>query len=176
MRVLLASCAALLLAGCATPQPIIDTASRVSSMSDAMDHAVTSYVNSLNTVRQLDAQRLQGLRNDAQRDRGPIQETLQILAVAQDDRAKVMNALAMPPAADPLGPDAGLATPAAQVKFDDTPLKTVTTTTRDITKPPTTGEQLKVLLDFAKTVNADLEKTTDTNNGKSTQGASAPQP
>ncbi len=165
MRVVFAGCAGLLLAACATPQPIIDTASRVSAMSDAMDRSITSYVNSLNSVRQSDAQRLQDLRGDAQRHRGPIQERLQILAVAQDDRTvKVMNDLAMPPAVDPLGPDAGLTAPPGQVKFDDTSLKTVTTSARDIAQPPIAEDQFKVLLNFAKTVNADLQKTTASNN------------
>jgi len=177
MKLVFAGCAGLLLASCATPQPIIDTASQVSSMSDAMDSGVTRYVSSLNTVRQSDAQRLQDLRRDAQRSGGPTQQTLQILSLAQDDRiVKVMSGLAMPSAADPLGPDAGVAAPPALVKFDDTPLKTVTTTARDIVKPLTAREQLKVLLDFAKTVNADLQKSTNTNNGTTTQGASPPQP
>jgi hypothetical protein len=174
MRVAFAGCAALLLAGCATPRPIVDTASLVSRMSDAMDRSVANYVDSLKTVREADERRLQELRSDAQLRKLPIQEHLQILAVAEDDRpVRVMNALAMPVGADPLGPDAGLAAPPVPVKFDDTSLKSVITITQSIAKPPTATEQFKLLMDFAKAVNADLQKAADGNQKKP---ASPPQP
>ena len=186
MRVVLITLAALLLAGCQTPQPIVATASQVSRMSDDMDRSFTSYVNSLQSVRQSDERRLQELRGDAQRRRGPIQEQLQILAIAEDDLPVRLNALSMPPAADPLGPDAGVAAPPAQIKFDDASLKTVSTTARDIAKPATSQDQLKVLAGFAQAVNDDLRQAADGgktgntgnngNGGNNKQGGSSPKP
>jgi len=174
MRVAVACGLALWLAGCATPQPVVDTASRVAAMSDAMDRSVTNYIDSLKSVRQLDEQRLRELREDARRRKVPIQDQLQILAVAEDDKpVKAMNDLAVPTAADPLGPDGGLAAPVADVKFDDAPLKSVTTIARDIATPVTAADQLRVLAGFAKTVNADLQKAADSNRSA---GGAAPKP
>lgn len=174
MKGVVVSFTALLLAGCATPKPIVDTASRVATMSDAMDRSFTNYVNSLKSVRQADEQRLKEMRGDARRRKMPVQEQLQILAVAEDDRpVRVMSALAIPPAADPLGVDTDLAAPSAEIKFDDTSLKSVATIARDIARPATAAEEFKVLVSFAKTVDVDLQKATDSNNK---QGGSSPQP
>jgi hypothetical protein len=171
MKIVTATFAVVLLAGCATPQPILDTANRVAKMSDAMDRSVTNYVKSLRRARQADEQRLKELRDDAQLRRTSIQDKIQILTVAEGDRlAKLINAITIPAPLNPLGPESRAA-PAADVKFDDSPLKRVSSLAWEIAKPPTATDEFKVLLEFAKTVNSDLQKATDSNNKKA--GSSA---
>jgi hypothetical protein len=172
MRALFMVVGALLLGACATPRPVVDTAVIVAKMSSDMDTSLKSYVGSLNKVRKADAKRLQDLHNDGEKVGRAMRDEVQIMTLADDAAAlKVMSGLTkvVVAEADPLRPAAitvsGITTgPAA---FDGAPLKTVAQIAGDIAKPQGVTEQFKVLLSFAQTVNADLEKaTTDNQNTK----------
>jgi hypothetical protein len=164
MRTFCVIFAALVLAACATPRPIADTASLVSKMSNDMDRSITNYVGSLRAAREADTRRLQGLRADADSHRIPIRDDLQIMALVEDGRpARVLNGLAMAPDPDPLRPGVAASVAPAPVSFDDAPLKTVAMITGDIAKPASAAEQFAVLFKFAKTVNDDLQKATGDN-------------
>ncbi len=151
-------CGVLLLSACATPRPVIDTATLVARMSGLMDRSITDYVESLNAIRDADSRRLQELRTDADRHRRPIQDQLQIMTLAEETRTlKVFNDVALVPDADPLGVAAGAPEiTSSTVSFDTEPLKAVTKISSSIAKPRSAGEQLAVLLRFTNTVNKDL--------------------
>lgn len=155
----------LLLVACATPRPILDTATIVARMSEDMDKSVANYVESLKVVRERDAARLRGMRNDADRRKGPLQDQMQILTLVQEERVlKVIAGITVAPEADPLQSAAAPARVAATpITFDSAPLKNVVKITREIGTPPSNAEQLQVLLKFAKTVNDDLRKAADDN-------------
>ena len=160
MRILCIVFGASLLAACATPQPVVDTAALVAKMSNDMDRSVTRYVGSLKTARAADARRLQELRIDADRNRGPMHDQVEIMTLAEDARSiKVLKALALPADPDPLRP--GVTAPEvapAPVTFDGAPLQAVAKIANDIAQPKSAAEQLIVLLAFATTVNTDLQK------------------
>lgn len=155
----------VLLAACTTPRPIVDTATKVAKLSDGMDRSITSYVDSLKVARQTDVKRLEGLRSDAQIHKGPNDDQVQIMTIAEESRGlKLLSSLGMQPDADPMalvGDAPAIA--ASPVSFDTSPLQTVAKISSDIAKPRSASEQLTVLIEFAKTVNSDLQKAADDN-------------
>ena len=159
MRSLCAFFSVLLLTACTTPRPIVDTASLVAKMSGDMDRSVTTYVASLKAVREADARRLQQLRLDADVNRVPIRDELQIMTLAEDTRSlKVLNALAVAPAPDPMLPGGPVvAAVPAPVSFNGAPLKAVAKIANDVAEPRSSAEQLAVLLKVAQMINNDLK-------------------
>lgn len=156
---------ALLLVACSTPRPIVDTATIVTRMTNDMDSSVSNYVSSLKTVRQSDATRLQELRLFGEEDELFVREQAQILALANETGTlKVLNTLALASDPDPLRAAPVAANAASPgITFDGAPLKAVAKITADIAQPRSAGEQLLVLVTFAKTVNEDLAKAAKAN-------------
>ena len=171
MRTLCIAFGASLLAACTTPRPVVDTAALVAKMSNDMDRSVTQYVGSLKAARAADARRLQELRIDADRNRGPMHDQVQILTLAEDTRSiKALKALALPADPDPLRPGVAVLDVApAPVTFDGAPLQAVAKIASDIAQPKSTAEQLVVLLAFANTVNTDLQKAAAENSKTDSQ-------
>jgi len=160
MKVTCCVASALLLSACATPQPIVDTAAKVTKMTNDMEHSVSNYVKSLKTARQSDAERLQGLRADAETNTSSLRQQIQIMTLANEAGSlKLLNTLAVAPDPDPLRTVAATSkdSPAA-ISFDSAPLKAVAQVTAEIAQPRSVGEQVDVLFEFSKTVNGDLEK------------------
>jgi hypothetical protein len=152
-----------LLSACATPKPIVDTAATVARMSNEMESVVSSYAKSLKSLRQADAERLEALRGDADRRRREPEDEMQILSLAGDARAlAVLKSLASTPQ-EPVRAMAASKSSEHPVGFDGAPLKAVAKITADIAQPRGALEQLKALLVFARTVNADLQKATTEN-------------
>lgn len=150
----------LLLSACQTPKPIMNTAATVTKMSNEMHGAVSVYAKSLQSLRKSDAERLQGMRADADRRRSAAYDQIQIMTLSDEVRpVKVLASLAALPIPDPLHRGttaAGLEPAASPLKFDGAPLKDVAKITADIAQPRSTAEQLKALLSFGQTVNDDL--------------------
>lgn len=165
MKTLCLLAALVLLSACATPAPIVDTAATVTRMSNEMDSVVTRYAKSLKTLRQADTSRLDALRADADRRRREPEDELRILALAEDDRAlAVLKSLTSGTPQEASRSLAGSKADAERsVSFDGAPLKAVAKITADIAQPRGTLEQLAALLEFAKTVNTDLQKATAEN-------------
>ena len=167
MKALYVIIAVVLLPACATPRPIVDTASLVAKMSNDMDRSVTSYIGSLRTARALDAKRLARVQADVDLRQRWNQEELQMLKLAQDTRPlEAMTALGamLQPGADPLRqPAGGPAFVPGPVSFDGAPLKGLASITNGIAKPLSSSEQFAVLFAFAKTVNDDLKQSEDAN-------------
>ena len=166
MKAFLIIVAVSLLSACATPRPVVDTAALVAKMSSDMDRSVTNYVGSLKTVRKLDTERLQELQSDADKRRRPIQDRIQALELADEVQTlKALDTVAVAPEPDPKRVAfAVLPVASTPVAFDSAPLQAVASIAGDLAQPRSAEEQLKVLLTFAQTVNADLQKATDENN------------
>jgi len=167
MKALFAIVACALLSACATPRPIVDTASLVAKMSNDMDRSVTSYVGSLKTARALDAQRLQRLQAEVDLRKRAIQEELQTLKLAEETRPlKAMTDLGtmLESSTNPMRQAAGEpAVVAKPITFDSAPLKSVASIAGEIAKPLSASEQFAVLFAFASTVNDDLKKAEEAN-------------
>lgn len=163
MRALAGLVVVSILSGCATPQPVRDTAALVGKMSAKMDDAMGQYVAGLKRVRTQDTARIQKSETSTARLQAANEDQLQILSLTSESLPlTVFDAITTAPEADAT---TGLSSrPAAfdfaPPVFDAAPLKSVAETSAAIADPRNAGEQLRVLLKFAEQVNLDLQKET----------------
>ncbi len=165
----------LALAGCQTPQGIVDTASLVAKISTQMNGEFTDYVSKQNVVRDEDVTRLAEMYARTDRLAAANQDQFDILRLASDDETnRVLDGIKASRIEEPgIGDKASvviyskaLQTEFGKNSFDDGPLKSVSSAAGSIAAPGDIKGQIISLGTFANQVYDDMKKSNAEKSGK----------
>jgi len=153
-----------LCSGCATPRPIVDTATLVGKMATQINDAVGGYVKQLQSARSDDADRLARTRARAAALDSVNRDQEQIWRVQNIKQpGELLSAIA---AGSPTQSDvrAGglMSTPVATIHFDGSPLQAVSKVAAQISAPKSAKDEFTVLEKFGEQVKDDVKSEAKT--------------